>query len=377
MPRDYYEVLGVSRDADEATIKKSFRRLARELHPDVNAHDPQAEEKFKEAAEAYEVLSDAERRRTYDAYGHEGLRTGGFQPDFESFGSISDLFSAFFGAGGFDAAFGSGRGTRSRAVHGGDIAVAAPIDLVDAAHGTRVEVTYDATTRCETCHGNGAQPGTPIVPCPVCDGQGQVQRVARTRFGQLVRTAICDNCGGDGRIPESPCETCDGRGLEVNRQRVEVDVPAGIADGQRIRISGRGHAGEGGGPNGDLYVVVRVREDERFLRDADDLVTVVDVAAPLAALGTKIQVPTLDGDVAVDVPAGTQPGETIVLRGRGMPPLSRGRTGDLRVVVNVATPRRLTREQRELMERLAETITDDNLRADEGMLAKLKRALAG
>jgi molecular chaperone DnaJ len=377
MPRDYYEVLGVGRDADEATIKKSFRRLARELHPDVNAHDPQAEEKFKEAAEAYEVLSDAERRRTYDAYGHEGLRTGGFSPDFESFGSISDLFGAFFGAGGFDAAFGSGRGTRSRAVHGGDIAVAAPIDLVDAAHGKRVEVSYDATVRCETCHGNGAEPGTPIVECPVCDGAGQVQRVARTRFGQLVRTAVCDNCGGDGRIPETPCETCEGRGLQVKRQRVEVDVPPGIADGQRIRISGRGHSGEHGGPNGDLYVVVRVQEDERFLRDADDLVTVVDVAAPLAALGTKIQVPTLDGDVSVDVPAGTQPGETIVLRGRGMPPLSRGRTGDLRVVVNVATPRRLTREQRDLMERLAASITDDNLRADEGMLAKLKRALAG
>jgi molecular chaperone DnaJ len=377
MPRDYYEVLGVSRDADEATIKKSFRRLARELHPDVNAHDPDAEEKFKEAAEAYEVLSDAERRRTYDAYGHEGLRTGGFQPDFESFGSISDLFGAFFGAGGFDAAFGSGRGTRSRAVHGGDVAVAAPIELVDAAHGTRVAVSFDATVRCETCHGNGAQPGTPIVQCPVCDGAGQVQRVARTRFGQLVRTAICDNCGGDGRIPESPCETCGGRGLEVKRQRVEVDVPAGIADGQRIRISGRGHAGEGGGPNGDLYVVVRVQEDERFLRDADDLVTVVDVAAPLAALGTKIEVPTLDGEVSVDVPAGTQPGETIVLRGRGMPPLSRGRTGDLRVVVNVATPRRLTREQRDLMERLAQSMTEDNLRAEEGMLAKLKRALAG
>jgi molecular chaperone DnaJ len=377
MPRDYYEVLGVPRDADEATVKKSFRRLARELHPDVNAHDPDAEEKFKEAAEAYEVLSDAERRRTYDAYGHEGLRSGGFAPDFESFGSISDLFSAFFGAGGFDAAFGGGRGTRNRAVHGGDVAVAAPIDLVNAAHGTRVELTYDATARCETCHGNGAQPGTPIVQCPVCDGAGQVQRVARTRFGQLVRTAICDNCGGDGRIAESPCETCEGRGLEVKRQQVEVDVPPGIADGQRIRISGRGHAGEGGGPNGDLYVVVRVQEDERFLRDADDLVTVVDVSAPLAALGTKIQVPTLDGDVAVDVPAGTQPGETIVLRGRGMPPLSRGRTGDLRVVVNVATPRRLTREQRDLMERLAGTMTEDNLRADEGMLAKLKRALAG
>jgi molecular chaperone DnaJ len=377
LPRDYYEVLGVGRDADETQIKKAFRRLARELHPDVNAHDPEAEGKFKEAAEAYEVLSDGERRRTYDAYGHEGLKTGGYAPHFEDFGSISDLFGAFFGAGGFDAAFGHGRQGRGGAMQGGDVAVAAPIELAEAAHGTRVEVAYDATVLCETCRGNGAEPGTPIVACPTCHGSGQTQKVARTRFGQLVRTAICDTCGGDGRMAESPCKTCAGRGMEARRQKVEVDVPAGIADGQRIRISGRGHAGERGGPNGDLYVVVRVREDERFLRDADDLITVVDVAAPLAALGTTIEVPTLDGDVPVDVPAGTQPGETILLRGRGMPPLGRGRTGDLRVVVNVAIPKRLTGEQRDLLERLADTMTDENLRSEEGMFAKIKRALAG
>jgi molecular chaperone DnaJ len=377
VPRDYYEVLGIGRDADDTQIKKAFRRLARELHPDVNAHDPDAESKFKEAAEAYEVLSDSERRQLYDAYGHDGLKTGGYSPNFEGFGSISDLFSAFFGAGGFDAAFGSGRGGRGGATQGGDIAVALPLELVEAAHGKRVEVSFDATVLCATCHGNGAEPGTPIVACPRCNGSGQVQRVARTRFGQMVRTALCENCGGDGRVAETPCGTCGGRGLEAARQRIDVDVPAGIADGQRIRVTGRGHAGERGGPAGDLYVVVRVREDERFLRDGDDLVTVVDVAAPHAALGTTIQVPTLDGDVPVDVPAGTQPGETIVLRGRGMPPLSRGRTGDLRIVVNVATPRRLSREQRELLERLAETITEDNVRGEEGMLAKLKRALAG
>ncbi len=321
MPRDYYEVLGVPRDADDAAIKKSFRRLARELHPDVNAHDPEAESKFKEAAEAYEVLSDGERRQLYDAYGHDGLKTGGYSPNFESFGSISDLFGAFFGAGGFDAAFGQGRQARGGAVQGGDVAVAAPIDLAEAAKGTRVEVSYDATVLCDTCRGNGAEPGTPIVTCPTCRGSGQTQRVARTRFGQLVRTAICDTCGGDGRMPESPCETCGGRGMEVSRQRVEVEVPAGIADGQRIRVSGRGHAGERGGPAGDLYVVVRVREDERFLRDAEDLITVVDVAAPLAALGATIDVPTLEGPIPLDVPAGTQPGEQILLRGRGMPPL--------------------------------------------------------
>jgi molecular chaperone DnaJ len=376
MPRDYYEVLGVGRDADETEVKKAFRRLARQLHPDVNAHDPEAEEKFKEAAEAYEVLSDAERRRMYDTYGHEGLRTGGYAPNFEGFGSISDLFSAFFGAGGFDAAFGGTR-VRGGPMQGGDVAIAASIDLAQAARGTRVDVSYDATTRCETCHGNGAEPGTPIVTCPRCQGSGQLQRVARTAFGQMVRTQLCDRCGGDGRLPQQPCHTCDGRGMTVAPRRVAVDVPPGISDGQRIRLTGRGHAGERGGPSGDLYVVVRVREDERFLRDGNDLVTVVDVPAPRAALGTRIDVPTLDGPVPVEIRAGTQPGETIVLRGRGMPPLSRGRTGDLRVVVNVVIPRRLSRRQRELLDELADTLTEDNLREDEGMLAKLKRALAG
>ena len=334
-------------------IKKSFRRLARELHPDVNAHDPEAEEKFKEAAEAYEVLSDEQRRQTYDAYGHDGLKSGGFAPNFEGFGSISDLFSAFFGqGGGFDAAFGGTR-TRGGAVQGGDVALAVQITLADAARGTSVEATYDATAQCETCHGNGAEPGTPIVTCDRCRGAGQIQAVQRTRFGQMVRTALCDKCGGDGRIAEQPCHTCDGRGMIAAQRRVKVDIPAGIEDGQRLRITGRGHAGERGGPAGDLYVVVRVKEDERFIRDREDLVTVVDVAAPLAALGTKIMVPTLDGDVPLEVPAGTQPGAQIVMNGRGMPPLGRGRTGDLRVVVNVVIPRRLNRKQRELLEQFA------------------------
>ncbi|HEX2410849.1 MAG TPA: molecular chaperone DnaJ [Solirubrobacteraceae bacterium] len=373
MPRDPYEILGVSRDADTATVKKAFRRLARELHPDVNAHDPDAEAKFKEAAEAYEILSDEERRRLYDSYGHEGLRSGGFQPNFGDFGSISDLFSAFFGSGGFDA-FG---GARTGPVQGGDVAVAVAIELADAAHGTSVEAAYDVRARCGTCHGNGAKPGTPIDTCPRCGGTGQLQAVSRTAFGQLVRSAVCDTCGGDGRAPREPCETCGGDGMVIDEHRVKVDVPAGISDGQRIRLSGRGHAGERGGPNGDLYVLVRVAEDERFLRDGSDLVTVIDVAAPLAALGTTVDVPTLDGPIPVEIKAGTQPGETIRLGGRGMPPLGRGRTGDLRAVVNVVIPRRLTHEQRDLLERFAGSLTEDNAREDEGMIAKLKRVLAG
>jgi molecular chaperone DnaJ len=238
-------------------------------------------------------------------------------------------------------------------------------------------VSYDATAQCETCRGNGAEPGTRIVTCDRCRGAGQIQAVQRTRFGQMVRTALCDKCGGDGRIAEQPCHTCGGRGMVAAQRRVKVDVPAGIDDGQRMRITGRGHAGERGGPPGDLYVVVRVKEDERFIRDREDLVTVVDVPAPDAALGTTIQVPTLDGDVPLDVPAGTQPGETIVMHGRGLPPLGRGRTGDLRVVVNVVIPRRLNRKQKDLLEAFGRSLSEENLREDEGMIAKLKRALAG
>ncbi len=376
MPRDAYEVLGVGRAADESEIKKAFRRLARELHPDTNTEDPQAEDKFKEAAEAYEILSDPGRRRQYDAYGHEGLRSGGYAPNFEGFGSVSDLFSAFFGSGGFDGAFGGGRG-RGGQMQGADVVVAVAIDLAQAARGETVEVSYDADVRCGTCHGNGAEPGTPIVTCTRCHGSGQLQAVSRTRFGQLVRSAVCDVCGGDGRVPERPCSTCAGQGRLHESRTLHVDIPAGIADGQRIRLSGRGHVGHRGGPNGDLYVTIRVREDARFVRDQEDLHTVIDVAAPLAALGTTVQVPSLDGDIAVEVPAGTQPGEIITLRSRGLPPLQRGRTGDLHVHVNVVIPRKLSRAQRDLLERLAESLTDGNMAADEGMLAKLKRALAG
>jgi len=381
-PPDPYELLGVGRDADEAQIKKAFRRVARELHPDVNP-DPHAEQRFKEAAEAYEVLSDSDRRSIYDRYGHDGLRSGGYAPSFDTFGSFGDIFDAFFGGGGgggggggFGGIFGSGG--RTGPTQGGDLAVTVEIDLAEAARGVRTEVAYDAVARCERCHGNGAEPGTPIETCERCGGSGQLRAVSRTPFGQVVRAAACDSCGGEGRIPRQPCSECRGRGRTAARRRVEVDVPAGIAEGQRIRISGHGHAGEQGGPPGDLYVLVRVRADPRFVRDGTDLVTVLDVPAPLAALGGSFEVPTLDGEPArVEVPAGTQPHETIVLRGAGMPSLRGGRRGDLRVMVNVQIPRRLSRAQRELLERLADSITEENVREDAGVFSKLKRALGG
>jgi molecular chaperone DnaJ len=372
VPSDPYVVLGVARDADDTTIKKAFRKLARELHPDVNRHDPDAEEKFKAAAEAYEILSDAERRATFDRYGHEGLRSGGQAPNFDGFGNISDLFDAFFG-GSFGGAFGGG--TRTGPRQGEDVAIAAEIDLEQAYRGAKVEVTFEAIDRCEHCHGNGAEPGTPIETCDKCGGHGVLQAVTRSPFGQVVRQVACDKCGGDGKIPQTPCEVCDGRGLVVGHRRLEVEVPAGIADGQRIRLSGRGHAGEHGGPPGDLYVVVQVALGDGWLRDADDLVTVTDLPAPLAALGTTVTIAHPDGDVDVEVPAGTQPGAVLSVKGKGMPALRRqGRFGDLRVVANVVIPRRLDAHQRQALQDFADTVTPEQLRADdESMVGKLRR----
>ena len=356
-----------SASASEQEIKKAFRQLARELHPDVNAHDPDAEEKFKEAAEAYEILSDSERRATYDRYGHEGLRSGGYAPNFDGFGSIGDLFNAFFG-GGPSAG-------RAGPAQGADIAVGIELDLLEAADGAKVDVAFRAIDRCEHCHGNGAEPGTPIEKCERCGGAGQLQAVTRTLLGQMVRTMVCDVCHGDGRVPKEPCRQCRGRGRLENARTLEVEVPAGISDGQRIRLGGRGHAGEMGAPAGDLYVVVSVREDDRFVREGDDLITALDVAAPLAALGGTLAVPTLEGSASIELPAGTQPGEVLTLRGAGMPALRRSRRGDLRVVVNVVVPRRLSPEQRGLMEQLNDSLGEDNLRSQESMFAKLRRAL--
>jgi molecular chaperone DnaJ len=369
MPRDYYEVLGVSRDAGETEIKKAFRRLARELHPDVN-QEADAEERFKEAAEAYEVLSDAERRRTYDAYGHEGLRSGGFDPG-AGFGSIDDILQAFFGGGG---AFGFGGGRRSAA--GGDVAVAVEVELADVVAGAKREVTYDVVAACEHCHGNGAEPGTPITTCERCGGAGELRAVTRTPFGQMVRSAPCDVCGGAGKIPQTPCEVCNGSGRTRQSRTSAIEVPAGIEDGQRMRITGAGHAGEPGAPGGDLYVEVRVAEDERFERDGPDLISMVSIPATEAMLGTTSTVPTLAGEEEIEVEPGTQPGTEKVLRGAGLPRLNSSRRGSQRVILNVFVPTNLSEEQREIAERLDDSLEDQNLAPQhgEGLFSRLRRA---
>ncbi len=372
MARDYYEVLGVGRDAEEAEIKKAFRRLARELHPDVNDHDPEAEEKFKAAAEAYEVLSDAERRRTYDAYGHEGLRSGGFDPRSASFGSIDDILQAFFGGGGDAFGFGGGGGRAA----GGDVLVSAELDLEEVASGVRREISFDAVGACEHCHGNGAEPGTPISTCERCGGAGQLRRVARTPFGQMVQGVPCDACGGAGKIPETPCGECGGSGRTRGTRTQAVEIPAGIENGQRLRVSGAGHAGEPGAPAGDLYVEVEVAEDERFQREGTDLISVVSIPATEAMLGTAVTVPTLEGEREIEVAAGTQPGHEEVLRGAGLPRLGSRRRGNQRVILNVIVPVNLSEEQRDLAERLDESLEEDNLdpRHGEGLFSRVRRA---
>jgi molecular chaperone DnaJ len=372
MPRDYYEVLGVGRDAEAGEIKKAFRRLARELHPDVNDHDPEAEEKFKEAAEAYEVLSDPERRRTYDSYGHEGLRSGGFDPG-AGFGSIDDIFQAFFGGAGGG---GFGFGGRTGPAAGGDLLVGVEIELADVVEGVRREVSYDAVASCEHCHGNGAEPGTPILTCERCGGAGQLRQMVRTPLGQMVRAVGCDACGGAGKVAETHCAECGGSGRERCRVSHEIEVPAGIESGQRLRVSGAGHAGEAGAPAGDLYVEVTVAEDDRFRREGSELISVVSIPATEAMLGTTVAVPTLDGEQELELPAGTQPGHESTLKGAGLPRLGGRRRGNQRVVVDVIVPANLSEEQRELAERLDDSLEDANLEPPqgEGLFSRVRRA---
>jgi molecular chaperone DnaJ len=365
--RDYYEILGLPRSASDADIKKAFRRLARELHPDVS-EAPDAEERFREVAEAYEVLSKSETRELYDRYGHAGLRGGGFEPGHFDFGSLSDIFSAFFG----DDLFGvGGRTARAR---GGDVAAEVEIELVEAAVGVARQVPFRVAATCRHCTGDGVEPGTSVAVCTDCGGTGRIQQIGRSVFGEFVRTQPCRRCVGTGRIVEHPCEQCNGAGQVLEERTLDVEIPPGIHDGQRIRISGEGHAGIGGARAGDVYVLVRVRPDERFVRQGNDIVSTVDLTITQAALGATVTVPTLDGEAELGLEPGTQAGEIRVLSGRGMPVLRGFGRGDHRVLVNVLVPRRLTDVQRQLLEEFERATGEETYRPDEGFFDKLKSA---
>jgi molecular chaperone DnaJ len=365
--RDYYEILGIPRAASEGDVKKAFRRLARELHPDVS-EAPDAGERFREVAEAYEVLSKSETRELYDRYGHAGLRGGGFEPGHFDFGSLTDIFSAFFG----DDLFGvGGRTARAR---GGDIAAEVAIELVEAAGGTSRPVPFRVATACSHCAGEGVEPGTNVTVCTTCGGLGRVQQVGRSVFGEFVRTQPCRTCVGIGRIVEHPCDECNGAGQVLEERSLEVEIPAGIHDGQRIRISGAGHAGVGGASAGDVYVLVHVRPDPRFVRQGNDIVSTVDLTITQAALGATVNIPTLDGEAELRFGPGTQAGEVHVLPGRGMPVLQGFGRGDQRVLVNVLVPHRLSDEQRRLLEEFERAADQDTYRRDEGFFDRLKSA---
>jgi molecular chaperone DnaJ len=366
--RDYYEVLGVPRGADEEAIKKAFRGLARELHPDVS-DDPNAEERFREVAEAYEVLSRSETRELYDRYGHEGLRTGGFRPSDFDFGTLSDLLGAFFG----DDLF-AGMGRQARRRRGGDVVAEVSVDLIEAATGATREVTFTVALTCGTCHGSGADPQAELETCRDCGGAGRVQQVTRTLLGQFVTAQVCGRCNGSGKLVTKLCEECGGAGRVTDERRLEVRIPPGIHNGQRIRLSGEGHAGDPGARAGDAYVVVLVRPDPRFVRDGDDIIANVELTMTEAALGTRRKVPTLDGEVELTFEPGTQPGEIQVLRGKGMPILrGRGR-GDHRILVNVLVPRRLSDEQRQLLEEFARGADSETYRDDGGFFDRVRAA---
>jgi molecular chaperone DnaJ len=366
--RDYYELLGISRGATEADVKKAFRKLARELHPDVS-EDPNAEERFKEVVEAYEVLSSSERRELYDRYGHAGLRSQGFTPTSFDFGTLGDLFSAFFG----DDLFGVGARPR-RSARGADVAAEIEIELVESARGAQREVPFGVAVTCPTCQGERAAPGTTPATCSACGGSGRLQEVSSTVFGQFVRTQTCPRCGGEGRMIEHPCPQCEGAGRVLDERKLAVEIPPGIHDGQRIRIGGEGHAGELGGRAGDLYVLVHVRPDPRFVREANDLFATIDLTMTQAALGATVTVPTLEGEVELAFEPGTQPGQVRILRGQGMPVLQGRGRGDLRLLVNVAVPQRLSDEQRRLLEQFEQTVDEETYRPDEGFFDKLKSA---
>ncbi len=362
--RDYYEVLGVSRDASEDDIKRAFRRRAHELHPDVNPDDADAEAGFREAAAAYETLSDPESRGRYDRFGHEGVRGAG--PQFADFGSVQDLFDAFFGGDPF--------GGRARQRAGEDLGVMVDISFEESATGVAREVEVDVVASCEACEGTGAAPGAGMERCEACGGQGQIREVARGPFGQFLRTQACADCGGRGERPSKRCPECVGRGRRDRRRTVTINIPAGIADEQQIRLAGRGHAGAPGAVAGDLYVQVQVASDARFERRGLDVIHVVSVPVTDAMLGTSLTVATVGGEAHIELRPGTQNGEEIVLRGRGFPAVQGRGRGDQRVVVDVRVPRVDDEEGRRAVEQLAGQLTDHSYREDEGFFERLRHA---
>lgn len=350
MPRDFYDVLGVSRTASADEVKKAYRKLSKELHPDKHKGDPQAEERFKEVNQAYEVLSDPQKRKMYDQFGAAGVGAGsqggfgGFSASgfsAEDLGGFADIFTSFFGGG--PEASGERMGGR-------DVRIAVTVDFAEAVTGVRKTVRVRGLRTCGSCKGSGAAEGAPVIRCSRCGGTGQITRTVQSFFGMIRQSMQCDRCRGTGTVPERVCSVCGGEGRLLRTEELSMDIPAGIATGQTLRIRGAGEAGLRGAPAGDAFVQVTVREDPRFERDGDDIRTTLTISVPEAALGTQANVVTVHGVVTLEIPPGTQPGQVLRIKGKGMPVLGSNRMGDHYVTVKVEIPKKLGRAERKILE---------------------------
>ena len=366
--RDYYEVLGVSRQASPDELKRAFRKIAMDSHPDRNPDDAVAAERFKEASEAYGVLSDPDRRRNYDMFGHSAVGGGGGAVDFSDM-PFADIFDTFFG-GGFGA-----RSRRERSNRGDDLRYDMTITFEESFAGIEKHIDVTRLATCDHCSGSGAEPGTGEETCPGCRGSGQIRRQAQSIFGSVVTTATCPTCGGYGKILKSPCSQCRGQGRVQRSTRLAVKIPAGVDTGSQIRLSGEGEAGLRGGPPGDLYVVLRVKAHHQLARHDQDVVFELRVNMVQAALGDRIEIPTLEGQVEIAIPAGTQHGQTFRLQGKGMPDVRTGRRGDQYVVVQVVVPKDLTPEQKAMLRKVG-GLTGKPEKVSKGFFEKLRDAIS-
>lgn len=372
--RDYYEILGIPRDASAEDIKSAFRKLARQYHPDVSK-EADAEEKFKEINEAYGVLSDPEKRRRYDQYGRAGLGEMGGMPDYATM-DFSDIFEELLG--GFGFGMGGGRGQSRRPRRGRDLQVQVSLTFEEAVFGVEKTIEINRNETCGTCKGSGSAPGTGPQRCQTCGGRGEVRQVRQTIFGSMMQSGPCPTCGGRGEVITSPCPTCRGGGLERKTVRKIVTIPAGVDTGTQMRLAGEGEPGTLGGPQGNLYVLINAQPHKFFKRRENDILLNLDINIAQAVLGADVEVPTVDGKPEkLRIPAGTQPGKIFMVHGKGVPYLRKSGRGDERVIINVDIPTRLTKEQRDLFEKLASTLGTTVNPKEKGFLDWLNDALGG
>ncbi len=369
--KDYYEILEITRSANQDEIKKAYRKAALKYHPDRNPNNKEAEEKFKEAAEAYEVLSDSSKRQRYDQFGHEGVRAG---TDYHGFNNVNDIFSSFndifgsnFGGSIFEEVFTGGRqrsrGRAQTGIPGSDLKIRLKLTLEEIGSGVEKKLKIKRWKPCETCDGTGAKSSSSRITCPVCNGTGETRQVSRSVFGQFVNITTCANCNGEGKIIKDRCPTCGGEGRVQGETTIKVNVPAGVSEGNYIPLHGQGNAGQRGGPPGDLLVIIEEEHHSLFVRNGEDVILDILVSFPEVVMGTEIEIPTLEGRARLKIDAGTQSGKILRMRGKGIPHLNNGSRGDQLIRVNVFIPTHLSKEEKELLKNLSKS---DNMKPKEG-----------